>query len=324
MIEYGVSTGELKSPEGERFVDTPTPSEVLVRKIAERHITPVDEVQHLLGERIKLMGYQKNGHNEETVGEVLSVSGRSLLVLPEFTNTLDQDLYAIKTPITDPTPRIAHAYFLSEDPYGVGFVEYEDPGVTNAVYEYIPKRISIWRDSDVLIGFDGKDPSLDAFLEKALQRFPTIKTKADIAALTSWIYNEVPYRNYEKPKDISYTPRLGKELTAYGSVCRQIAALSIAVLELRDIACVPISNTSPQGKGHMYVGIDEGIEGQTERIIVDPTWNVSGTYTEVLQQLAQRKSSQMFHRPLYQEDLEMGPDWSYAGTHTNALFTKTV
>lgn len=288
-----------------------TPSAQLITRLFARQMTPVEEIAKLHGVRVKLMAIlNKDVKGEEIIGNVIAIEGRNILVQPTARVEIDEGFYQHNVPLNGADPLTATAYFLSDDPYGCNWVDQNDPDVQLAVFRDTPKRLHLFRDGVDHVSFSINDPELDKLLEQILTQFPEIKTIEDVASLTAFMHNLIPYKEYQNPEEKGvYAPKLGREIAEYGSVCRHITAVTMAVLELRGIETTYVVNKGSKDSSHAYLAIERGLEGQTERIILDPTWNVSGTQTGVLMKLLTRGSSLQYHLPENSTSHKFEPDW---------------
>jgi hypothetical protein len=292
-----------------------TPSAQLIDRLFARQMTPVEEIAKLHGMKVKLMAIPNNeAESKEIIGDVLAVEGRDILVAPTAMVEIDEGCYQHNIPVKNAEPITATAYFLSDNPYDCDWVDQNDPDVELAIFRDTPNRMHLFRNGVDEVRFSKDDPELDKVLEQVLKQFPEIKTTKDIASLTAFTHDLIPYRAYQEPKEkgiFSY-PKLGTELVEYGSVCRHIAAVTMAALELRGVEASFVVNKSGKGGthgSHGYLAIDKGLEDQTERIIADPTWNTSGTQTEVLTKLLARGESLQHHLPENATLHQFEPDW---------------
>lgn len=288
-----------------------TPSAELINRLFARQMTPAGEIPKLQGMKVKLMGILKDGADgEEIIGNVIATEGRDLLVQPTERVEIDEGLYQHNIPLEGADLITATAFYLSADPHQCDWVDQNDSSVQLAVFRDIPNRMHIFQDGVDHVRFSINDPELDVLLKQILEQFPEIKTVQDITSLTAFMHDLIPYREYQDPREKGvYTPKLGRELAEFGSVCRHITAVTMATLELRGIETSYVVNKSGKDGSHAYLAIDEGLEGQKERVLSDPTWNVSGTQTEVLMKLLTRGSSLQYHLPENATLHKFEPDW---------------
>lgn len=278
----------------------------LVAKLSERLVVPPEELVKLLNSRVMIAPGSFGGNvGYEHIGKVLSVSGRDVLFAPEVDRICYPSGKDLIRDAKDKKPKVIKTYFTTDDPYGYGSVIYDAPSVRCAISQRVPTKIIIhfsesdtdnfWRD---ITTFEMKDSALYPILEEGLRANPSIKNSKDLARLTQWVHDKISYKGYRKSEDDYSDPSLGEDIFKYGVVCKQIATIALGILELNGIACVPISTYSPRyKKGHVYLGVDRGLVDQTEKVICDPTWNISGTYNEVISTLISRGSVTDFHLP---------------------------
>ena len=280
----------------------PNHSERLVRRLFEPYKTPESELAALEGVRVEIKNSSNGEYQDVHQGEVKSVVGRILFVdvdaIHRYFGEGDDEFL----PVTDGWSKVVHAYFITDDPLELGVVDPDDPRVKYEVLTHLPPRMSIFEGPLDLVGFDLKDPDLDKFLDRGLKFFPRIRTPEDLALLTDYVNSSIAYKNKVWDSEKWYTPGVGKAVAGNGAVCTDLAAIEIAMLELRGISCKFVLS-----KTHAYLAIDNGLEGQTERILADPTWNITGYYNDFL---AKHKSSGLGSRHHFPaKDYRFEPNW---------------
>lgn len=296
----------------ERNGITPTLSEQLIERLFSRSMVSAERVEDLQGMTVKLMALDGNGiTGGEYIGNVIETNGRNLVVQPTTRIEIDEGFYQHNVPLLSADPITARAYYISNDPYDCGWVDQNDSNVKLAVFRALPNRMRIYHDGIDEVRFDLVDPDFDKLLEQILKEFPAIRTQNDLAALTSYVHQLIPYRKYTDPREkgVFYKPKFGIELKEYGSVCRHKTAAAIATLELRGIHAVFIHNSGKGTVPHAYYAVYKGLEGQTQPIISDPTANVTGSQAEVLIELQQRGLSINSHLPENALPLKFEPVW---------------
>ena len=286
-----------------------SPSQKLVEKLFAPSRANQDDLSMLGGQRVKIMGRIYPEYEEELIGQVKECTDSTITILPDITHRwyfVGKEEKRVR--LREKKEQTFPVYFVTDNPYdGIEpFVDFEDRRIKLGVFTTLPRMsVRSERDSEDIVAFHSEDLVLDT----VLNAFPDnidYSSLDNIKALTDFVYalhlqrSNLPDNNGKRPASI------GKELERYKMVCRQASAIAFAFLELNGNDCVFVSTP-----GHMYVGIDSGVRNQTERIIVDPAWNLVGTYPEILQKLKKEEKPLIYHSPKIATDLKIVPDWSY-------------
>jgi hypothetical protein len=304
-----------KDPFLQHGFSEPAPSRQLIGRLFMRYMTSQEEIAQLqVGTRVKLMAIADG--EEDLIGHVVKTEGRDIVVMPATRVVIDNNYFQHNIPVKNPDPITAPVYFLTRDPFdsgGLDPVDQHDPTVKWAVRSALPNRMHVSQNGFDHLGFSINDPELDIILKEILDQFPVIRTAADVAALTASIHTDIPYKEYQDPRKDG-VHKLGTIINEYGAECRDLAAVAIgvAILGIDKDKDPKISYVSNKGSkpSHGYMAIEEGLEDQTEPILSDPTFNVSGTSTEVLLKLLGRSYSLKSHLPENATSYQFEPDWA--------------
>lgn len=275
-----------------------TPSQKLYDKLLTRMLPSLYTISALKGRTIFLV-------DEGLMGPVVDISVDEFLYQPQIKTLSDGNLKRIDNAeeelviaydidlSTPPAPALAR----TKPPKMIGF------GGTGPSHN---------------LNFAPHDPYLDKILKKALAEIPKVENANDLSTLTKWVHEEIPYNH-----DNRYSARreglipVGELIEKRGAVCRHIAAVELALLELYEVPSVtalvaelynPSEQLAAMKRGdnyrttaHMYLNVViDDVSGLPDMFIADPTNNLvtpKNNYKRDWEVKSGMTFSQEFRRP---------------------------
>lgn len=132
--------------------------------------------------------------------------------------------------------------------------------------------------------FDPDDTELGRVLGKGLAKFPSVKTKDDVTALTEWVHGTFPYQeplvNVRFIKGRRNFVSLGSQMTDE-TVCAQLALIELGILRLQGVKATPmeilLNPTDTDIRSHAVLSVKLP-QPKEPKLCVDPT---SGTVLDL-------------------------------------------
>src|SRR5258708_1411258 len=307
-------------------------SGVLYDKLVQRLSTPEKRIKTLISEYASF----DIGKDSIIIGRVVKVDGREVTIQPVQKATSQTVSDEIQRESVINEPEITRRVLFISDNYHVFPPDLNDTDTLVRVFAthgepdqvIIPIRNSFFYPEDSQgVNFMRDDPYLGEIIKEALQIFPTIDGPSDLAKLTSWVHNRIPYVRIEKlakeqesrfisGKDYpDYSLPIGQVVEKVGAACRTIAAIELAILETGfNIHASPtVSHPKDETSGHLYleVPLTQKLGSNKKTIttyIADPTWDVYGIREDVIEQLKIQGYNTSFHES--SESFPLVPKWN--------------
>lgn len=255
--------------------------------------TPEASLQKLKGRTVAL------GYRASTLGTVTDVRGRVIDYEP---HTLLSRSVPGATPV-EAGPHHSNAKIEADaiyvDSSGFQYIAKNKPGYPTMVPRVIttkPRSIYFPAGKN-RVNFVEKDPALDRYLTELMsdRYFPATTPTHAVKTLTTSIHEMFPFVRGERNEETENRMPLGTVLASSidGLVCRHLAALEFAVLQLKGFKPHYVTSEHTINQiGHEFLEVE--VDGAT--FVVDPTWGVAGPKERVLTQLREEGYSVDFHK----------------------------
>lgn len=269
-------------------IDPTTPSARLFMRFAERISAKPSDLTKLVGKNVGISQVEPNKVETEVVGKVIDTDGKTIRLAP-LRKVVYSDYDEALTEDVTGSPHVSvNSFFI-----GVSSNRTPDIGTLSSikyrlVFDRLPNFISL-----ELASLYPKDPDLDHIIsEWEGVTSSTPGSRPYLEALSSWIYNKIPYcKNPDLTPFHNLSP-IGLDTLNNQSVCVNLATVGVAIAELDGVETTPVT-TMNGDVGHMFFKVQS--EGQRYSTVVDPTWNIVAPQRSVIAALRKEGASTGFH-----------------------------